>query len=94
VVQADARLLEALASQRRVAGFDADRRPAADAVKSLPPPQYERAIGDAVAISRYTFARCRTYEGCSSRVGFPPFVTPPPMLGSACNKKSVPGLGR
>jgi len=92
VVQADARLLEALASQRRVAGFDADRRPAADAVKSLPLPQYGRAVGDAVAISRYTFARCR--EGCSSRVGFPPFVTPPPMLGSARNKKSVPGLGR
>jgi hypothetical protein len=33
VVQADALLLEALGSQRRVAGFDADRRPAADAVK-------------------------------------------------------------
>src|ERR1700730_7034528 len=35
VVEADALLLEALGSQRRVAGFDADRRPAADAVKEF-----------------------------------------------------------
>jgi hypothetical protein len=34
-MQADALLLEALGSQRRVARFDADRRPAADAVKEL-----------------------------------------------------------
>jgi hypothetical protein len=52
VVQADTRLLEARGSQRRVARFDADRRPPADAVRELVAVEYRlhAELGQQLAI--------------------------------------------